>query len=621
MIERIIQIAQKMKPWQIVVGSVLVSEILTELIVPVMHSLLRGVANDFMITGAVTALIVSFLIATIVVSGVNRLRDDEALHRKLFEAESNAVVILDAGTLRYEDCNPAALTLYGYTKEELLSLTPKDLSCEVEKTEAAIKATSEGELKHVPLRYQKKKDGTVVPVEIYSGAFLHQGRKKVLGVIIDLTEKMKLLEAVRECEERYRLIFQQATDYVLVLEFSPDGPPVIVDASNSAFEMHGYSRNELLGKPINFLETEESKSKVPDRMRLLMADKRAHFEVERLDRDGGKFYVEVNAAIITVNGKPVIYSIERDITDWKKTEERRLELLKQIVDAMAETNVERGNAQEANRLKSEFLANMTHELNTPLASVIGFSRQANSLDSEVAATMTRIIEILEKSGDSQPWVAEIKSLAGAARKAVLETSKFDNIVMEKGQALFNLLNDLMELSKLESGRIAVAKNTLSTYLLLAGVEGACRGAAKAKGLALSVNKADFRPADILFQGDRAKLEKVLNHLVQNAIKYSDKGDVRVTASVEGENIVFRVKDEGRGIPDREKEKIFETFRQLDGSATRHQGGLGLGLAFAKKLVQAMGGDIGLQSEVGKGSEFIVTLPCRPVSAINTEEAN
>ncbi len=491
MVDMLIRTAQKMKPCQIIVISILASETLTGFIVSVMDFFLNGaVTPDFLITGAVAALIVSFIIVTIIVIALNRIRENEA---------------------------------------------------------------------------------------------------------------------------RYHQIFQQATDYILVLELSPEGHPIISDASDSAFEKHGYSREEMRGKPISFLDSEASRSQVSERMRLLTLNKHANFEAEHVRKDGGKFVVEVTAKMITINGKSVIYTIERDITERKKLEEHQMELVKQTVDALEDAQAERKNAEEANRLKSEFLANMSHELNTPLTSVLGYSRLANDLDRETAANMAKIIEIIDRSDDPRAaLLAEIKSLAYIAREAAHETAKYDDIVLEQGEALFNMLNDLMDLSMLESGQIKVAEHVVSTYTLLAHVEKIHGETAKEKGLSFSVNINDFRPTDIVFLGDQNKLEKALNSLVQNAIKYSGKGEIHVAASIEDGNIVFRVKDEGVGIQDPEKEKIFETFRQLDGSSTRQQGGLGLGLSLARKLVHAMGGDIIVQSEVGKGSEFSIKLPYRPV---------
>lgn len=225
MIDLLVRNAQKMKPWQMIVVSILVSETLAGFIVAVMDFLINGsVTWDFMFIGAVTALIVSFLVVSIIVVALNRIRENE---------------------------------------------------------------------------------------------------------------------------ERYRQIFQQATDYIIVLELSPDGPPVISDGNDLAFIKHGYTRDEMIGKPITFLDAEAADNdRVAEIMRLLMENKEARFEAEHVRKDGGRFFVEVNAKMMTISGKTVVYTIERDITERKALEAHKMELMTQMVDAMEE-------AQKANRLKSD----------------------------------------------------------------------------------------------------------------------------------------------------------------------------------------------------------------------------------------------------------------------------
>lgn len=750
--------ARKMRTWHIVAASMLISAILTECIVSAMDILIHGaVTRDFLLTGAVAAIIVSFVVTTILVTALNRVREHEAL--------------------------------------------------------------------------------------------------------------------LQDSEKRYRQIFQQAVDYIIMLELAPGGPPVIADASEAAFEKHGYTREEMIGKPITLLDADATGNQMAEIMRILMERKIAHFEAEHVRKDGQRFTVEVNAKLIDIGGKPVVYTIERDITERKKLEEHKIELLRQTISAMEEaqkadqmksdaqrlahlgnwemdlqknrlvwsdeifrimgfapgafeptfekflsivhpdernklvglleeirakglsatelefkivrpdgeeraildkleiikdggaavritgilqditwlkraeeavrnsalkhrllfessrdalmllappswkftnankatlelfgassvdeftalgpwnvsperqpngrpssemaqemiaaamrdgsrffewehqrldgqpfaadvmlTRMEVGNelflqatvrdisqrkrqenqlvkakedAETANRLKSEFVANMSHELNTPLTAIMGYSRLANELDGEIAAKLKIISELIEPLAEAGPaGLKDTLQVANSALDTSYETAKYDAIVLEKGEELFNLLNDLMELSMLEAGRTQLADEAVSTYLLLAFLDRTYGPASKAKGLTLVCNAKDFRPTDTLFQSDRRKLEKVLGHLVQNAIKYSDKGEISVSATVEDGNIVFCVKDQGMGIQSSQKEMLFEAFRQLDGSSTRRQGGLGLGLSLARKLTIAMGGHIGVQSEVGQGAEFTVTLPYRPAS--------
>ncbi|MBI3581539.1 MAG: PAS domain S-box protein [Nitrospinae bacterium] len=495
-----------MKFWQIVLLSVLASEILTGLVVVAMDLLLHGVVTwDFMVTGAVAAFIVSLIIAVVLTSALRRLVEQEAVLRK---AEND-----------------------------------RD-----------------------------------------------------------------------ENRERYKQIFQQAADYILILESAEGGSFVIAEASDSAFEKHGYTRDEMLGKPITFLVSEKFKtdSQVRERFELIRSGRAVKFETEHVRKDGSIFNAEVAARMITINGKSCVFTVERDITDRKELEKRQLELLSAVEHALAQARTERNNAVAANKVMSGFIANISHELNTPLTSVLGYSHLAIGMDEEISKNLREIIGIsqntLSGAGTHGAALDKIAGIAQSAGRIAEESARCDALVKEQGQRLHMLLSDLVDLSVLEAGRAKVEKLAVSTHLLLDSLERGHGKLAAEKNLALRSNAGDLLRDDLVFLGDAKKMGRVLEHLVENAIKYSGRGDIRVTAGKENGNVVFRVRDEGMGISHDERDKIFETFRQLDGSSTRAQGGLGLGLSLARKLTSVMGGSLGMTSEVGKGSEFTVSIP-------------
>jgi PAS domain S-box-containing protein len=495
-----------MKFWQIVLLSVLASEILTGLVVVTMDLVLNGVVTwDYIVTGAVAAFIVSLIVAAILASALNHMVQQDAVLKKA----------------------------------------------------------------------EKELD---------------------------------------ENRERYRQIFQQAADYILILESEDDGSFVITEASDSAFEKHGYTREEMLGRPITFLISEKIKtgSLVRDRFELIRAGKAVKFETEHVRKDGSIFNVEVVARMMTINGKSWVFTVERDITDRKELEKRQLELLSTVEDALTQVRIERNNAVVANKVMSEFIANISHELNTPLTSVLGYSHLAIGMDEEISKNLYEIIGIsqntLPGAGAHGTALDKIAGIAQSAKKVAEESAKCDALVKKEGQRLYMLLSDLMDLSVLEAGRAKVEKVAVSAHLLLDSLESVHGKLAAEKNLVFRSNAGELLRTDLVFLGDEKKLGKVLEHLVENAIKYSGKGEVRVTAGKENGNVIFRVKDEGMGISHDEKDRIFEMFHQLDGSSTRAHGGLGLGLSLVRKLVSVMGGSLSMTSEVGKGSEFTVSIP-------------
>ena len=228
---------------------------------------------------------------------------------------------------------------------------------------------------------------------------------------------------------------------------------------------------------------------------------------------------------------------------------------------------------ESNRLKSEFLANVSHELRTPLNSILGFA------------------ELLRDGGSA----VDPKAL------------RYVQNIMASGKNLLELINDLLDLAKIEAGRMEVRSEKLSLPDLFEGLASILKPLAEKKELALRTLPARDVP---IIETDPAKLQQILYNLLSNAIKFSpDKGNIELSAARDGDDhIRIAVKDEGPGIAEDMRQVIFEKFRQIDGSHTREHSGTGLGLAISKELVGLLGGSIGVESVPGTGSTFWVMLP-------------
>ncbi len=248
----------------------------------------------------------------------------------------------------------------------------------------------------------------------------------------------------------------------------------------------------------------------------------------------------------------------------------REEELKKKNDALKE---QMGAAKEANRLKSQFLANMSHELRTPLNSIIGFTTR-----------------VLKKSGDMLP------------------TQQRENLDIVKSEALHLLavINDLLDYSKIEAGKMEVHAECFDIKEVLNEVTGMMSPLWSEKGLLFECRLLD--PDNVSVYNDRLKIKQVLINLLSNAYKYSEHGRVCLSVDFKEDRYVFQVRDEGVGIAGENLNKIFDEFRQVDGTYTRKVGGTGLGLSITKKLVELMGGTISVESEIGKGSCFTVSLP-------------
>jgi PAS domain S-box-containing protein len=263
-----------------------------------------------------------------------------------------------------------------------------------------------------------------------------------------------------------------------------------------------------------------------------------------------------------------------DITTRKTTEKQIQHQNEALVKANRELAVARRQADEATRLKSEFMATMSHELRTPLNAVIGYS--------------------------------EI-TLAGMCGPLNQEQEDYQKRILVNAEHLLELINNVLDLSKVEAGRVELSQKPFIVQDLLGDVMYQIKGLAAEKGLELEGTIDQTLPLALV--GDYIRLKQILVNLVSNAIKFTDSGKVTIVIQAnDHKNWSIMVSDTGFGIPSHAQEYIFEEFRQVDGTSQRKQGGTGLGLAIVRKLATLMGGNVRVKSEIGKGSTFTVTLP-------------
>jgi hypothetical protein len=412
-----------------------------------------------------------------------------------------------------------------------------------------------------------------------------------------LADTFAQAKAVKDEAGMFRLVADALDHSVLVT----DVDDCLIWANPSFCKMYGYTLEEVVGrKPGHFLRAPESEPSIIATIDRNIREKKGFdTEVLNMTKDGRRFWaqLEVRPVIDAGNKTTNFIGIERDITDDKRTEAaleaNRVELQQRIVDlqnAKGELEAERAKlaastgelstakdaAEQANRAKSEFLATVSHELRTPMNGVLGMA--ALLIDSELNA--------------------EQRDHARAIR--------------ESGESLLVLLNDILDLSRLEAQGLELEAVPIRLADVVAAVTDVMRANANDRALELTSEISPDAPEIVI--GDPTRLRQILFNLTSNAIKFTDQGSVRVFVApdkAKGDNFIkIDVSDTGIGISGEAQARLFERFSQADSSISRTHGGTGLGLAICRELAKLMNGDISVKSTAGEGSVFSLSVPLR-----------
>jgi PAS domain S-box-containing protein len=390
----------------------------------------------------------------------------------------------------------------------------------------------------------------------------------LVGTSIDITEAKRIGESLRISEENFRILFDE-NPFPTVLSEIPSGK--ITFANKKLSEVMGRDPKDILGKTANELDLLTNPDDL-EKLTSLIASQGFvdNVEVDKFYPDGKRGTDLIFMRLLLINGKQYCLTVIQDITERKNTEQA-------VITA-------REKAEESDRLKSSFLANMSHEIRTPMNGILGFA------------------ELLKN-----------KLLTGE------EQNKYINIIEKSGSRMLNILNDLIDISKIESGQMNLTISACNINEQTEFIYNFFRPEVEAKGIHFSL-KNSLPAYEAFVRTDREKIDAVLTNLIKNAIKFTERGSIEfgylLKSGSEPSELQFFVKDTGVGVSPQLKEIIFERFRQGSESLARNYEGSGLGLSISKSFVEMIGGKIWLENNSDNncndtGATFYFTVPYHP----------
>ena len=481
-------------------------------------------------------------------------------HHLLDESPDALIATSVDGRVRY--WSRGAESMFGFGSAEAVGHLLEELTVPTqqvgEERAALARVLANGANTYESLR--RRKDGSPVYVDVSSKVLYDDAGnvELILYSTKDVTD-LKVMRDAELVEARFRDLLESMPDGMVMANLAGR----IVLANTQAERLFGYEPGELRAKPVERL--------LPERYRGAHVGHRASYftqprkrsmgaglELYGLRKDGTEFPVEISLSPLRTEQGVLVSSAIRDITERKRFER-----------ALQEKNVELANAMQA---KDRFLATMSHELRTPLNAIIGF-------------TGTLLMRL------PGPLTAD--------QERQLRT------VQTSAKHLLALINDLLDLAKIEAGKVELARETIDCVRVVEEAVAALRPLAESKDVHLLL----AAPEQLVVSTDRRALHQIVLNLINNAVKFTERGSVRVTVEEHsGGGVAVSVEDTGIGIHAEDLARLFVAFSRVEGDVNRRQEGTGLGLHLSQKLAELLGGHIDCRSEFGKGSVFVLRLP-------------
>ena len=480
----------------------------------------------------------------------NELKASEERFRILYNASFGGIAIHDKGLIL--DCNNGLTEITGYASPELVGMDGLQLIAPEWRDFTRQKILSD-----YPNAYEVqgiRKDGSIYPLLIRGKNVTYRGHVVRTTEFRDITQHKQAEKALMESELHYRTIVENTNDAIYIHDFEGN----IIDINDNVCRMLGYSREELIGANLSSFGSAKNAEKIHERIKILRKKGRLRFEAIDIRKDGTPVDVDVSSTVIYKEGKPIIQSFVRDISELKKNE-----LI--IMDQNAEL-------QKLNTDKDRFISILAHDLKSPFNSLLGFS------------------ELLKKN----LRIYDINKI-----------EKQVNIINNNAKNIYNLLEDILLWVHIQKGKIMFEPQSFHFGRLCDQIIENIKISADLKNIRIKYDPGH----EIMIKADLNMFKTIMRNLVSNAIKFNNHGGlVNIMAKTDQSNVIITVIDNGIGIAPESISKLFDISQVFTTRGTADEQGTGLGLLLCKELVEKQGGRIWVESKVGKGSKFNFSLP-------------
>ena len=487
------------------------------------------------------------------------LRESEEKYRRIFENVTDVFYETSIdGTILEVSPSIRILSRGQYSRDELMGKSMYEFYSDPnERATLMLQLKERGNVSDFEI-ILKNRDGSHIPCSISSRiCFDAQGRpEKIIGSLRDITEHKRAEDMLRESEMRYKALFSNAAEGILVAKIETTQ---FLYANPAICKMFGYTEEELLRLGVKDIHPKESLDYVRAEFETQMrGEKILVSDLPCLRKDGTLFYADIRSTLIVLDGIKCNVGFFIDITERKLAE-------KELINA-------RDKAEESDRLKTAFLHNISHEIRTPMNAIVGFSALLGEPDIDLQT-----------------------------QQSYIET------IMQSSNHLLSIITDIVDISNIEANIVKIARNEINVNFTLNSVFNQFLLKAEEKKIKL-VCETKLSDSEALIITDNTKLTQILTNLISNALKFTDKGFIKAEYKVKENFLEFCISDTGIGIPQEFYNKIFDRFYQVQNIISRIYEGTGLGLAISKAYVELMGGKIWLSSEPGKGTSFYFTIP-------------